>query len=239
MEGAMELWQGGPLFYQAAHFPLTTDCVLLSDFVSAAGRKRGIDLGCASAAISLLLLSKAPRLHMTGLEILPEAVAVAEKNMQINALQDRSAMIQGDLREHRSLFKAGSFDLVVSNPPYFPVERGKLSPSEGRAGARGESLCSMEDICQAARYLLCTGGSFYLVHKPERLSELFCAMSSCGIEPKRLRLVTARPGAAPSLVLVEGRRQGKPGLKILPELCLKDEQGNDSKEYIEIYHRQF
>ena len=97
------LWEGGPAFAQAEHFRLSTDCVLLADFVNVAGRKRGIDLGCASGAIALLLLWRSPRLHMTGLELLEDAAELAEKNMEKNALQDRSRIICGDIRRHRAV----------------------------------------------------------------------------------------------------------------------------------------
>ena len=83
-----ELWPGGPRFAQAEHFKLGTDCVLLADFVNTASARRGIDLGCASGAISLLLLTRSPRLHMTGLELVPEAVELARANMAENALTE-------------------------------------------------------------------------------------------------------------------------------------------------------
>ena len=201
------LWEGGPVFAQAEHFKLGTDCVLLADFVNSSGRRRGIDLGCASGAIALLLLWRSPRLHMTGLELVEEAAELARENMEKNSLEDRSTIICGDIRRHRELFKSGSFDLVASNPPYFPPERGKLSPDEKRSGARGELSCTLEDICTAAAYLCCTGGSFSVVYKPERLSELFCAMTAHGLEPKRLRLERPQPGAGGG----PPGRQARPG----------------------------
>ena len=231
------LWEGGPAFAQAEHFKLSTDCVLLADFVNSSGRKRGIDLGCASGAIALLLLWRSPRLHMTGLELVEEAAELARENMETNSLQNRSSIIWGDIRRHRELFKSGSFDLVVANPPYFPVDRGKLSTDEKRSGARGELSCTLEDICAAASYLCCTGGSFSMVYKPERLSELLCTMTAHGLEPKRLRLVCHRAGSAPSLVLVEGRRGGRPGLDILPSLILTGPDGREAEEILRIYHR--
>lgn len=231
------LWQDGPLFAQAGHFRLSTDCVLLADFINTSGYKKGIDLGCASGAIALLLLSRSEQLHMTGLEIIPEAAALAEENMRANSLEARSRIVQGDIRLHRELFKSGSFDLVAANPPYFPVGSGYVSPDEGRASARGEGNCSLDDICAAAAFLCRTGGSFSLVHKPERLSEVFCCMSKHGIEPKRLRMVTHRPGAAPNLALIEGRRGGRPGLKVEATLYINDRDGNESPEAKRIYHR--
>lgn len=233
-----ELWPGGPLFAQAEHFRLGTDCVLLADFVRVSGAKRGIDLGCASGAAALLLLSRTESLHMTGLELLPEAAALAEENMERNGLEDRSRIVTGDIRRHRELFRAGSFDLVVANPPYFPAGSGALPKDTARAAARGETECSLKELCAAAAFLCRTGGGFFLVHRPERLAEVFCAMSGAGLEPKRLRLVCARPGAAPSLILAEGRRGGRPGLKIEPELVLSGPDGTESEEYRRIYHRE-
>lgn len=232
-----ELWAGGPLFCQAEHFRLSTDCVLLADFINLSSAVRGIDLGCASGAIGLLLLSRSPKLHMTGLEILPEAASLAEENMERNGLSARSRIVTGDIRQHRQLFSTGSFDLVVSNPPYFPLGSGALSPDEGRAAARGEVSCTLEDICTAAAFLCRTGGSFYMVHKPERLSEALCCMSGHGLEPKRLRLVCHRAELAPNLVLIEGRRGGKPGLKVEPLLVLHNADGSETGEVKKIYHR--
>ena len=231
------LWPGGPLFCQAEHFRLSTDCVLLADFVNTSSAARGIDLGCASGAIGLLLLSRSPRLHMTGLELLPQAAALAEENMAVNGLADRSRIVTGDIRQHRLLFPSGSFDLVVANPPYFPLGSGAVSPDAGRAGARGEVNCTLEDICTAAAFLCRTGGSFALVHKPERMSEVLCCMSRHGLEPKRLRLVCHRAELAPNLALIEGRRGGRPGMKVEPLLVLRNADGEETDEVKRIYRR--
>ena len=125
----------------------------------------------------------------------------------------------------------------MSNPPYFPVGSGALSPDPARAAARGETDCSLEELCAAAAWLLRTGGRFCLVYRPERLAELLCRMRAAGLEPKRLREICPRPGSAPSLVLAEGRRGGRPGLKIEPALVLTDGAGSESEEVRRIYHR--
>lgn len=214
-----------------------TDCVLLADFINTSGAAMGIDLGCASGAIALLLLARSPALHMTGMELLPEAAELARENMGKNGFGSRCRIVTGDIRRHRELFTAGSFDLVAANPPYYPVGSGRVSPNDARAAARGELQCTLGDICRAAAFLCRTGGSFSMVHKPERLAEAFCAMSAAGLEPKRLRLVCHRAESAPSLVLIEGRRGGKPGLKIEPPLILTSGDGGESDEVKRIYHR--
>ena len=234
---AQELWPGGPLFWQSEHFRLSTDSVLLADFVRPRGAEKGIDLGCGSGVLPLMLAQRCAGLHMTGLELLPEAAAAARENAACNGLEGRIAVVEGDIRRHRTLFSAGSFDLAVSNPPYFPPDRGAVSPREERALARTEGSCSLEELCAAAAFLLRSGGSFFLVHRPERLSELCVCLSAHGLEPKRLRLVCHRAENAPSLLLLEARRGGRPGLEVEPTLFLCGPDGAESGEYRRIYHR--
>lgn len=231
------LWPGGPQFLQAAHFRLGTDSVLLADFVNTAGARRGIDLGCASGINMLLLLARTERLHMTGLEIVPEAAELARENMAMNGFAERSGIVTGDIRAHRALFRAGSFDLAVCNPPYFPQGSGAPAQDQNRAAARSEILCTLPELCRAAAFLLHTGGRAFFVHRPERLSELFVCLTDAGLEPKRLRFVCRDAGCAPGLALVEGRRGGRPGLAVEPALYLQNPDGTESAEYRRIYHR--
>ena len=231
------LWPGGPRLLQAKHFRLGTDCVLLADFVNTAGARHGIELGCASGAAMLLLLERSPKLSMTGLEIVPEAASLARDNMALNGLTARSEIVTGDIRDHRALFRAGSFDLLVCNPPYFPQGSGALPLDSDRAAARSEIRCSLPELCSAAAYLLQTGGRASFVHRPERLSELLVCLTAAGLEPKRLRLVCRDACTAPSLVLAEARRGGKPGLTVEPSLYLQNPDGTQSAEYKRIYHR--
>ena len=238
MIDACELWPGGPVYRQDPAVRLGTDSVLLADFVRPGGTARGIDLGCGAGILSLLLLGRSEKLHMTGLELRPDAAALGRENLERNGLSGRGEILTGDIREHRSLFAPGSFDLAVANPPYFPSGSGGVSPDPARAAARGEENCSLSQLCAAAAYLLRTGGRFFLVHRPERLSELFVALSAAGLEPKRLREVCPRPGAAPSLILAEGLRGGKPGLVIEPPLTLTDAEGRESGEVRRIYRRE-
>ena len=232
-----ELWPEGPLYAQAEHFRLGTDSVLLADFVSLSGAKRGIDLGCGGGILTLLLLARSETLQMTGLEILPEAAAQAEDNLRINGLEARGDIVCGDIRSVRSSFRSGSFDLVVANPPFFPVGSGALPSDPDRAAARGELTCTLDELCSAAAFLCRTGGRFFLVHRPERLCDIFVSMRSHGIEPKRMRFAAAREGSAPSLVLMEGRRGGASGLSVEPVLLLEDSCGRESEELKRIYHR--
>ena len=208
-----DLWPGGPRFARSgAGFALGTDSVLLADFAADRRVHRFADLGCGAG--------------------------VCRDKLSANGLADRAEILCADLREHRAVLPAGDFDLVVANPPYFAQGRGYTSPDPVRAHARDERTCTMQDICTAMAYLTRWGGSAALVHRPERLSELLCALTAAGLEPKRLRTVARTADAAPSLVLVEARRGGKPGLRVLPPLALCAPDGTDSEEIRRIYHRR-
>ena len=233
-----EMWPGGPRFIKTDKaFAIGTDAVLLSDFARAGAFSRVIDLGCGSGVIPIMLAWDRPKVSITGVEIVDSAAVAARGNAAANLMSERMEVINSDLRDHRTLGGAGEYDLCVCNPPYFPSGSGKVSDGEVALNARSEQSCTLKDVCSAASYYVRWGGRFCIVHRPERLSELLCAMSDNGLEPKRLRLVQNMSNSAPSLVLVEGKRGAKPGLKIEPPLILRDADGRDSAEILRIYHR--
>ncbi len=218
-------------------FRLSTDSVLLSAFARAERAKSCLDLGSGAGVLCVLLAAKNERLTLCGVEIQQEYAELSRRNLAENGMDGRSRIIQGDIKDIRQLLPAESFELVVSNPPYFPQNSGFSAPTAHRAAAREEKLCTLEDICAAAKWSLKWGGCLAMVHRPERLSEIFCAMTAAGIEPKRLRMVCHGWQKAPSLVLVEGKRGAAAGLLIEPPLVLTDENGADSEEIQKIYRR--
>ena len=236
-----DLWPGGPRFARSgAGFALGTDSVLLADFAADRRVRRFADLGCGAGVTDGANLARAAASggRRRGAAAGRGAALPRGYNLEANGLTGRAQILCADLREHRAVLPAGSFDLVVANPPYFAAGSGYTSPDPMRAHARDERTCTMQDICAAMAYLTRWGGSAALVHRPERLSELLCALTAAGLEPKRLRTVAHTAHAAPSLVLVEARRGGKPGLKLLPPLALCAPDGTDSEEIRRIYHRR-
>ena len=239
----MEHWEslcpGGYRFvYGDDLFRPGTDTFLLSSLPRLKPGMRVMDLGCGTGLLGLLLLQRQKELFVTGIDIQPAAIRLAERAAAENSLEDRLAFHHADLREVKRLFSTGSFDLAVCNPPYYPPGSGALPDSGARRAARTEVACTLEDVCTAASYLLRWGGSFCLVHKPERLTDLLCALRSGGLEPKRLRFVCKTAGAAPSLVLAEARRGGKPGLTMEAPLVLQNPDGSPTAEVDAIYFRQ-
>ena len=228
------LWNGVQLWQHDAQFRLSTDSVACAWFSGFAKHARIADLGCGSGAIALMLLASNPTLHLTGIELQPDAAAAARKNAEENAVQ--LDVIEGDLRQIRTLLPAGSMDGVISNPPYFPVGSGKTA--EGPLGrARSEETCTLSQLVDAAAWLLRWDGKFVLVHRPERLADLIWELRSRKLEPKRLRFVRHRADRAVSLVLLEARKGGKPGLELEPDLVLFDEHNHETEEYKTMYHR--
>lgn len=219
---------GGP-------FPPGLDSFVLSSLPRLKPGMRVCDLGCGTGLLALLLLQRQRSLTVTGLDIQPEAVRLGALAASENGLSDRLTFRLEDLRE--TVLPAGTFDLVVCNPPYFPPSSGPPPRGESRRTARTEASCTLEDVCRAASRLLRWGGSFCLVHKPERLADLLCALRQAGAEPKRLRLVCVRPERAPSLVLAEARRGGRPGLTVQPPLILERPDGSATAELDRIYFR--
>ena len=239
MEHWEEIKTGGFRFvWDDALFRPGTDTFLLSAFPRLKAGARVCDLGSGTGLLGLLLLQRQPVLTVTGIECLPEAAALARRCAAENGLAERLVTVCLDFRRAAECFPSGSFDLVVSNPPYYAQGRGGVSENAFRRSARSETSCTAEELAQTAAYLLRWGGAFCLVHKPERLTDLLCALRASGCEPKRLRFVCEREGVPPSLILLEGRRGGKPGLSVDAPLLVRRGDGSFTEELNRVYFRE-
>ncbi|MGM9602799.1 MAG: tRNA1(Val) (adenine(37)-N6)-methyltransferase [Faecousia sp.] len=228
----MEILQNGyTLELCDGAFPLSTDSMALAYFARLGKNAKVLDLGSGCGTLGLMLCAKDPSCHVTGVELNEDAHNMALQNIARNALQARMASICADLKTIPACLPQGSFSVCISNPPYFIGGKQR----SGQENARHEVQCSAEDVFSAAAWALKYGGDFYLVHKPERLSELMNLGSKYAMECKRLCLLRHSPETLPGVVLLAFRKGGKPGLK-LEEICLRDSTGEFSRAYREIYH---
>lgn len=211
-------------------FPLSTDSMVLADFVKLSKNAKVLDLGSGCGTLGLLLCAKDPGCTVTGIE-LTDAHETALNNIQRNGLEGRLYSICADLRAMPPEIIPGSFHCCVSNPPYFSGgEAHRQTPL-----ARREDACSPADLFAAAAKALRYGGDFFLVHKPERLAQLCFEASRAGLEPKRLRTVRHRAGGPIALILLQCRKGGKPGL-VWEEMNLHNPDGSPTEDYRRIYH---
>lgn len=231
----MELLFNNISIYRQTGFPLGTDSVLLAQFLSLPQKAEIADLGSGWGTLGLLLCARNGNCRITGVELDEAAHEAALENIRLNNLKDRLSSLKGDVREISALLPAGSFDCVISNPPYFPAGSGKLSAKN--AAARSEETLSLPQLCKAAAYLLPWSGRFALVHRPERLCDVFCSMRDAGIEPKRIRFVRHKEQSPLCLVLVEGRRGGKAGLEFEPDFIEFTPDGKETAAYRAAYGR--
>ena len=212
-------------------FPLSTDSMLLAHFVGLPRQARVLDLGAGCGTLGLLLCSKDPNCHVTGLELEEKAHLQALENIRRNNLTSRMESICTDLRWVSGRFSPGSFSCCVSNPPYFSAG----AASRSLPTARQEGSCTPEDLFACAGSLLKFGGDFFLVHKPERLAELIATAAKHKLEAKRLCLVRHKEGAPVNLILLQLRKGAKPGL-VWEEIVLHNADGSPTPVYQEIYH---
>lgn len=214
-------------------FPLSTDSMVLAHFVSLAKNARVLDLGSGCGTLGLLLCAADTGCHITGVELTESAHLAALENIRRNQLADRMESICADLRRIPTLFPAGSFSCVVSNPPYF--SGGAASTS--LPNARQEHSCTLSDLLRSAGWALKFGGDCFLVHKPERLGEIIAKAAENGMEAKRLCLLRHREDGPVSLILLQLRKGGKPGI-IWEEIALHDKSDMPTPAYREIYHME-
>ncbi len=228
------LWENGPILGDAPGvFPTGTDSILLSDFARPGPSDQILDLGTGSGILPVLLLHHQPRRSAVAVELDAAACCLARKNFRRNHLESQLQLLHGDLRQYRQLLSPGIFDLTVSNPPYFPTDSGTAAKLEY---AKGDSGCTLDDLCSAAAWGTRWGGRFCVVFRPERLCDLMVCFRSHGLEPKRLRPVFHSARHPVSVILLEARRGGKPGLRWESSLLLYTSDGLPSSEMRRIYH---
>lgn len=211
------------------------DAVLLSGFANVKEGECALDLGTGTGIIPILLEAKTKGRQFTGLEIQPESADMARRSVLLNDLEEKVSIVEGDIKEAKTLFAGKLFDVVTSNPPYMNTNHGLVSKGTPKAIARHEILCTLDDVVKAASDCLKVGGRFYMVHRPHRLVEIITACTKYKLEPKRLRMVQPYEGKEPNMVLIECAKCGGSMIKVEPPLIVYQDVNVYTKEIIDLY----
>jgi tRNA1Val (adenine37-N6)-methyltransferase len=209
--------------------------VLLSGFARVRPGERSCDLGTGTGIIPILLSAKSEGKKFYGLEIQPDSADMARRSVYLNHLEDRIEIVEGDIKDASERFGASSFDVVTSNPPYMTNEHGLKNPDEAKAIARHEVLCTLEDVIAQSARLLKEKGRFYMVHRPFRLTEIFCLMHEYKLEPKRMKLVYPFVDKEPNMVLIEGLKGARSRITVEKPLIIYEKPGVYTQEIYDIY----
>ena len=212
-------------------FNFSLDSVLLPNFVTINKNiKKILDIGCGNAPIPLILSTKT-NAQITGVEIQKEVSELAKESVKINNLENQITIINEDINNYKNKAASDTFDIITCNPPYFPLKKdSKLNESNYKTIARHEITLDLDKIFSVAKKLLNNQGVIALVHRPEMLVDIIVVMKQNNIEPKKIRLVYPKKGKEANILLIEGTKNGNPGLKILSPLYSHNENGEYTEE---------
>ena len=197
-----------------------TDALLLAGFVS--GKySAAIELGGGSGIISMLLLTRDKVKKCTVLEVQPEYADLINRNAELNGLSDRLRGIGIDIRDY---IPEKESELVFTNPPYMKSTSGRGNTLSAKNIARHEICGGISDFMKVGARMLKFGGILAAVYRPDRLTDIICAMRENNLEPKRLTLVYADTESEPSMVLIEAKKGGKSGMLLTPPLIIYEDK---------------
>lgn len=207
-------------------FLFSLDSVLLANFVTINKNvKTIIDLGSGNAPIPLILSTKTDA-HIIGVEIQKDSYNLAKKSVVYNKLDNQIELINIDMKELKKIYNSDSIDVITCNPPYFKYSpTSNINEDEHKVIARHEKMITLDDILLLARYLLKNNGCIAMVHRTDRLIEIINTFQKYGLEIKKMRFVYPKEGSESNMVLIEGRKNGKAGLKLLPPLYVHNTDG--------------
>ncbi|MFC4600540.1 tRNA1(Val) (adenine(37)-N6)-methyltransferase [Cohnella hongkongensis] len=216
-------------------FSFSLDAVLLARFAVVPPRGRILDL-CTGNGVIPMLLTTRTEAAVDGIEIQPRLADMARRSVSLNRLEGRIRIIEGDLREWKP--EGELYDAVTVNPPYLPVTSGDRKENIHQAMARHEIGCKLEDVVAACARSVKAGGRIAMVHRPSRLADIVDLMRRYRIEPKRIRFVHPRRDAEANMILIEGTRDGRPEVRLLPPLIVYEEDGEYTQELLAVFYGQ-
>lgn len=214
------------------------DSILLSNFAkNIKNNSNVIDLGTGTGIIPILLSGKSNAKKIVGVEVQEDVAEMATRSVKLNNLENKIEIINENILNLKNIYKKNSFDVIVTNPPYKKINTGIINNEDKKIISRHEITASLEDFIDISSYLLKEYGELYMVHRPERLVDIFYFLRLKNIEPKNIRFIFSNKNKEPKLVLIKAVKTSKPFLKIEKNLYVYDEDGNYTDEILEIYEK--
>ena len=218
------------------YFNFSLDSIILPYFVQInPSTKKIMDLCTGNAPIPMIL-SMRTNAEIYGVELQKEIYELAVQSIKLNKQFKNIKLINENVKNIINLYETDYFDIITCNPPYFKKEeKSIINNNKIKSIARHEIEINLEDIIKVSRKLLKNGGSLNLVHRTDRLIEIIDLMKKNNIEPKRIRFVYSKIGKESNLVLIDGRKNGSTGLKILPPLYVHNSDGSYTEEILKMF----
>ncbi len=231
------------------------DAVLLAgfaaDILSCGGKVPGrlMDIGTGNGIIPLILAHKTEIPELFGIDFQEHNIRLAGETAALNGLDGRMQFIHEDVAElldgsegeedgPGGLCLKGTFDAVTSNPPYTKRQGGAVSLASAKALARHETTADLAMFLELAARLLREKGDLFLVHRPQRLVDLLTFGRQHRLEAKDLQLVSGHPGEKPNIVLVHMVKGGGAELHVLPQISVREADGQYTADLLRIYERE-
>ena len=227
------------IYQDSEMFNFSLDSVLLANFVTINKKYKNImDIGCGNAPIPLILSTRTSA-KIVGVEIQEEVEKLAIKSVKINNLENQIEIINDDINKLYENLESDTFDVITCNPPYFKYnETSNVNDSKYKVIARHELMLDIKRLLKISRKLLKNNGILAIVHRPERLLDILLEMKNNNIEPKRIQLIYPGVDKEANILLIEGSKNGKPGLKIMPPLYAHDNNGDYTKEIKKFFEKR-
>lgn len=218
-------------------FNFSLDSVLLANFVTLNKKTSNIlDIGCGNAPIPLILSTKC-NANIVGVELQKEVYQMAIETIRMNNLQDRIEIINSDINEYFKEVESDAFDLITCNPPFFKyLDTSNINKNDYKTLARHEIKLNLSQLFIIAKKLLKNNGRIAIVHRPERLIEIIEEMKKNNIEPKKIQFIYPKINSSANIMLIEGAKNGNPGLELLAPIYSHKENGeytDEIKKYFE------
>ena len=217
-------------------FNFSLDSVLLSDFIKVKDDMKIIDFCTGNFPIPLILSTKI-KTEIYAVELQKEVYDLGKKSIKINNLDNQIKLLNKDVKDLANIFETDTFDLITCNPPYFKIEEfSKLNDNSIKTIARHEKMINLENIFKLAKKLLKNNGKIAMVHRTDRLIDIIMEMKKNNIEPKRIRYIYPKENTKSNMVLIEGAKNGKPGLIVEKPIIVHNENGNYKEEILKIFN---